>query len=92
MYLYCYNIGMLQSILEKKPYLMWYTSNKLTVSDQVALEQILSYGNWDDFIEAEKTLGIEKIKDIFNQIKSKKRINLKPRTINYFEKYFAKYA
>ena len=83
---------MLQSILEKKPYLMWYTSNKLTVSDQVALEQILSYGNWDDFIEAEKTLGIEKIKDIFNQIKSKKRINLKPRTINYFEKYFAKYA
>lgn len=88
----CYNIYVLQKLLNKKPYLAWYIRNKEVISDQNALEHILSYGNWQDFLEAEKLLGIEKIKILFNDIKSKKRVNLRPRTINYFDKYFARYA
>jgi hypothetical protein len=83
---------MLQKILEKKPYLAWYVADKKSISDQSALEHILSYGDWGDFNAAIKALGIDNIKVLFDQIKTKKRINLKPRTINYFEKYFARHA
>jgi len=83
---------MLQKILEGKPYLAWYIKDKKILSDVSALEHILSYGNWEDIKEAEKTLGTEKMKSLFQEICRKKRVNLKPRTINYFQNYFAKYA
>lgn len=83
---------MLQLILEKKPYLAWYIGNKKTLSDESVLEHILAYGDWDDVMGAENILGISKMKELFDRISSKKRVNLKPRTINYFQNYFSKYA
>lgn len=83
---------MLQKILEKKPHLAWYIKDKKTLSDKSALEHILSYGDWDDVMEAEKILGISKMEYLFKEITNQKRINLKPRTLNYFQNYFSKYA
>ena len=83
---------MLQKILEGKPYLAWYIKDKKALSDKSALEHVLSYGSWDDVMEAENVLGISKMKSLFEEIKSGKRVNLKKRTLNYFQKYFAKYA
>ena len=83
---------MLQKILEKRPYLAWYIKNKRSLSDKSALEHILNYGNWEDFLEAGRLIGISKMKSFFDGMKNRKRINLKPRTVNYFENYFAKYA
>ena len=83
---------MLQQLLIKKPYLAWDIKDKKSLSDKSALEHILSYGDWSDVMEAKKTLGLTKMQSLFKEIVSKKRVNLKPRTINYFQKYFAKYA
>jgi len=62
------------------------------MSLESALEHVLNYGDWDDYLEAEKTLGINKVKIIFDKLKSKKRPNLRVKTINYFEKYYQKHA
>jgi len=83
---------MLQAILQRKPYLAWYIRDKKTLSDQSALEHILSYGDWEEVMEAEKLLGISGMKALFDKIRSKRRVNLKPRTLNYFRNYFSKYA
>jgi hypothetical protein len=83
---------MLQNLLEKKPYLAWYVKDKKELSEKSALEHILMYGDWDDVIEAEKILGIAKMQSLFKELCNKKRVNIKPRTINYFQNYFAKYA
>lgn len=83
---------MLQILFEKKPYLAWYVKDKSLLSDKSMLEHILNYGDWNDVMEAENILGISQMKVLFDEIKSQKRVNLKPRTINYFEKYFSKYA
>jgi hypothetical protein len=82
----------IQDLLTKKPYLAWYINNKNSLSDESTLEHILNYGNWEDYLEAENILGITKTKSIFNKLINKKRINLRPQTVNYFQNYFAKYA
>ena len=83
---------MLRKIIERKPYLVWYIKDKKKLSDISILEHIFSYGNWEDVMAAEKILGIPKMKSLFLEMCNKKRVNLKPRTVNYFQNYFAKYA
>ena len=83
---------MLQKILLKKPYMVWYIKDIKCLSDKSALEHILAYGGWEDVMEAEKTIGIKKMNVIFKEICSKKRSNLKPRTVNYFKNYLDEYA
>jgi len=75
-----------------KPYLAWYVKDIKKFSKESILEHILNYGNWEDNLGVEKALGIKKTREIFNDLKSKKRPNLRKKTINYFEKYFQRYA
>jgi len=82
----------LQEIFENKPYLAWDISSKENLSEKSMLERLLSYGDWEEIMEAEKILGIKKMASLFNQIKNSQRTNLRPKTINYFQNYFAKYA
>jgi len=79
-------------LFEEKPYLAWYVRDKKKMSEESMLEHILSYGNWEDFLTVENTWGIEKTNTLYKNLKSKKRVNLRPQTINYFDLYFAKYA
>ena len=83
---------MLQEILEKKPYLAWDVTDKKTLSEQSCLEHILCYGDWEDVKESERIIGISRMKSLFEDLLRKRRVNLSPRTQNYFTKYFAKYA
>jgi len=83
---------MLQDILKAKPYLSWYIKNKDELSDESALEHILGYGDWDDVQKAENILGINKMRLLFKKMTQKKRVNLKPKTVDYFTRYFEKYA
>ncbi len=83
---------MLQKIIKQKPYLAWDIKNAGNLSDESSLEHILAYGDWDDIQEAEKLIGISEMKSLFEKLIQKKRKNLKPRTILYFQNYFAKYA
>lgn len=81
-----------KEILERKPSLVWYVKDKNKLSLESALESILSYGDWQDFLKVKDAMGIEKTKSMFENLKSKRRVNLRPATINYFTNYFAKYA
>lgn len=80
------------SILTKKPYLAWYIKNKKRLSKESVVEHILNYGDWDDYLKLENVLGIKKMKEVFKKLKGRKRSNLRPKTINFFTKYYQKYA
>lgn len=82
----------LHDLFIQKPYLAWYVDDKKKLSKTSMLEHILNFGSWDDYLVAERVFGIEGAHEIFNKIKNKKRVNLRPQTVNYFEKYYDKHA
>ncbi|MGI6776195.1 MAG: hypothetical protein ACOX5S_02845 [Patescibacteria group bacterium] len=82
----------LAPLFKEKPYLAWDVKDKGGLSEKSILEHILNYGNWDDYLAAEKTFGLKKTKAFYEELKNKKRVNLRPQTINYFDLYFKKYA
>ena len=81
-----------RNLIKGRPYLLWYTKSYDKLSAASILEAVLNYGNWDDFQKLKKIFGTGYIYSLFKNIKTKKRINLRPQTENYFEKYFRKYA
>lgn len=70
----------------------WFVKDKNRLSRESMMENLFNYGSWQDYLKAEKDLGINQAKRLFESLKRKKRTNLKPKTINYFNLYFAKYA
>jgi hypothetical protein len=82
----------LAKLFFEKPYLAWYVKDTKKISKESMLEHILNFGDWGDYLDAEKTLGIKNVREIFINLKSKTRSNLRTKTINYFDKYFQRYA
>lgn len=82
----------LLEIFYRKPYLAWYIKDVKKLSTNSLVEHILNYGDWDDYFIAENALGIKSAMEIFNDLKNKPRSNLRKKTINYFDKYFERYA
>jgi len=82
----------IREFIKNKPYILWYSKNYDGLSRESILESILNYGNWNDYLFIENVLGIKKVNSVFSHLKSQKRINLRPQTINYFSNYFQKYA
>lgn len=82
----------LTELFKQKPYLIWYVENRENLSEKSMLEHILNYGTWEDYQVAESALGLKKIKALFNELVSGKRVNLKPQTKNYFTNYLRQYA
>jgi hypothetical protein len=82
----------LRQLFSKKPYLAWYVKDAKNISPESMLEHILNYGDWEDYLVAEKSIGINRARKIFDKLKSKSRSNLRAKTINYFEKYYQRYA
>ena len=60
---------------------VWYTKNYDDLSEKSILEAVLNYGDW-----------FERIYNLFNEMRAQRRVNLRPQVVNYFSKYFAKYA
>ncbi len=75
-----------------KPYLAWYIKDKKEISPKSMLEHVLNYGDWEDYLRAEEALGIKETKKLFDDLKAKPRSNLRRKTINYFDRYFQRYA
>ena len=82
----------IREFIKNKPYLIWYSKNYDSLSEESIVESVLNYGNWDDYLFIENSLGIKEVSNVFNLLKDQKRTNLRPQTINYFSKYFNKYA
>ena len=85
-------MGRLQSIIKKKPYLAWDISPQADLSDKSTLEHILNFGDWEDFQNARRILGLSSLKALFDQIITAKRSNLRPQTLNFFTLYFSRYV
>lgn len=85
-------VQLVRNLIKNKPYLAWDVGDFDKMSPQSVMEHILGYGDWEDFINFEKIFGIKEAQVIFEDLKGKKRANLKPQTINYFNNYFNKYA
>jgi hypothetical protein len=85
----------LQDFIQKRKYLVWYVKDPATLSPEAIVEATLNYGDWEDFKELIDILGIAKTALIFRKKSTKskmKRCNYSPKTINYFNLYFNKYA
>ena len=85
-------IKLLQNLIKKKPYLLWYTKDYENLSEGSVIDNVLNYGNWGDYLFLEKTLGVKELNGFFQDLKNQKRTNLRQQTLNYFTNYFAKYA
>lgn len=62
------------------------------MSDEVLVEFVLNYGDWQAFKDLIKTMGVEKTAAIFKQNSKKKRSNYHPEIVNYYQLFFKHYA
>ena len=78
--------------IKLRSYLMWGTKNYDGLSPEIIVESILNYGDWNDFIFIRDLFGVGELNLIFEKLLKKRRVNLRPQTVNYFTKYFNRYA
>jgi len=82
----------LQQFIKTRPYLVWSTKNYAGLSDATILEAVLNYGDWGDVQKVFKIMGIKKAARIFREKSQQRRCNYLPKSKNYFQLYFNKYA
>ena len=85
-------INKARDLIKNKPYLAWSTKNYAELSPQSILESVISYGDWPDFMSLIDLFGMNTSAKLFEEIKNKRRNNLRPQTVSYFTRYFEKYA
>lgn len=78
--------------IKKRKYLFWHVRYPEKVSDDVLVETILNYGDWDDVKLLFRLLGVRTAAGIFRKRSRNSRNNYDPEIKNYFIKYFQKYA
>ncbi|MBU4030627.1 hypothetical protein KJ756_00430 [Patescibacteria group bacterium] len=82
----------IQRFIKKRKYLVWYVKDPGKLDNEAIVEAVLNYGDWDDVQEMIKILGIKEVAKIFREKYKQKRCNYHPKTKNYFNLYFNKYA
>lgn len=82
----------MEYFLKNRQYLFWYVKDLNKLIENVIVEHILNYGDWEDFKGLINILGLEKIAEIFYQDIKKNRNNYRPEVQNYFQLYFQKYV
>jgi hypothetical protein len=78
----------LKNFIKKRPYLFWYIKDKEKISSEVAVEQILNFGDFKDVKQLIRIIGLKEIAAIFRKQIKKKRCNYRPEIKNYFTLYF----
>lgn len=82
----------INDFIKERPYLIWDTKNYDNVSEDVIVESVLNYGDFDDVKKIFSILGIKRAAFIFKKQINQKRNNYRPKIKNYFNFYFEKYA
>lgn len=82
----------INEFVKNKPYLFWYIKDPENLSDNSIIENVLNYGDFNDFKILIQIMGINKVSDIFMQQLENNRNNFRPEIENYFKLYFTKYA
>ncbi len=65
-------------------YLFWDTDIS-SLSTQAIIERVLAYGTWQDIKKLLKILPRPELKRYYLKIRNKKRTNLSPRTIAFWD-------
>jgi hypothetical protein len=75
----------LQSYIQNKKYLFWYTPQLDSLSDEAIIESIIKYGTWEDLTHM---IHIQKptIKEQYQQLITKSRCNLTQKEIHFMNK------
>lgn len=76
----------------KKRRLIWYVKDYESLDEQSIVEHVLNYGNWDDFLEMIRIMGIERAAEVFRENAFRPRTNYRRRTRDYFKHYFDAHA
>jgi len=84
----------LRNFIESRSYLFWYVKkeNLGDLSEDVVVEQVLQYGDLNDVRQLFEIIGLSRTSTIFRKITNKKRVNLHPKTVNFFNLYFQKHV
>ncbi|MEK7375874.1 MAG: hypothetical protein AABZ57_01725 [Candidatus Margulisiibacteriota bacterium] len=82
----------LKKFLKRKPYLVWHVRDLAHLSNESIVENVLNYGDFADVKKIISGLGINKVAGIFYKQIKNKRVNYRPKILNYFKAYFKKYA
>jgi len=87
----------LKAFIRQNSALFWYIpeDKKEDVSDELLVETILNYGTLEAVKDLFRLLGIKKVADIFFStigLSERRKGNYNELVINYFTKFFAKYA
>ncbi len=82
----------MESFIQSRKYLFWYVKDLSGLSSNAVVEGILNLGDWQDFQDLIKILGLKKISQIFLEDIKKDRNNYRPEIKHYFELYFKKYV
>jgi hypothetical protein len=84
----------LYEFISKRKGLIWYVRDLRALDETSVVEHTLNYGNWEDFKELVRIMGIDEVARIFRKqmVTGRQRGNYHIKTRHYFEKYFERYA
>ena len=75
----------LVDFLESHKYLYWYVSNINSLSNEAILEWVVKYWDWSDLNDIYNILWKKEFIRTYNSIKSKKRINISKKDVNFMD-------
>jgi len=78
--------------LAKERSVFWYIKDYSKLDERPIVEHILNYGQWKDFKDMIKIMGIGNTAKVFRKWAFAKRTNYYPEVVHYFNLYFNKYA
>jgi hypothetical protein len=84
----------LKKFIHKNSHLFWYTpSDKLDqMSDELILEHVLNYAELPTVKEYFSIVGLDKARDIFMNLKGRKKGNIYPEIYALFSTFFERHA
>lgn len=85
----CMTVG---DFIKKRKYLVWSTRNYDGLSTEAIVEAVLNYGDFDDIRKMISILGMKKVAGSFRKQIRRRRNNYDPKIMDYFKRYFQKYA
>jgi hypothetical protein len=84
----------IQDLIPIIEHLFWWVpeNERTSLSNDAIVEAVLSNGDEKMVKQLFDVFGIEKVAETFNRQISGRRINYRPRTVNYFRQYFQRHA
>ena len=84
----------LKDFIKRNEHLFWYTptQDKLKISDELLLENVLNYGTLETVKELFELMGVKKAKTVFENMKERKEKNIYPELHHFFSEYFKRIA